>query len=92
MEFTFLTASTKLLVRGGVLVYIIPEPRLSEKIARHLAGWYEDLRCFRFAGEDYAAFKQIIVFGVRRLVYKQPTNAEVEEVICWSRGHILSEY
>ena len=38
MEYTFLTASTKLLVRGGVLVYIIPETRVSEKIARHY-GW-----------------------------------------------------
>jgi tRNA1(Val) A37 N6-methylase TrmN6 len=39
MEFTFLNDSTKLLRRGGMLVYIIPETRVSEKIARHLAGW-----------------------------------------------------
>jgi hypothetical protein len=92
MEYTFLTSSTKLLVRGGVLVYIIPEPRVSEKIARHLTGWYKDLRCFRFTGEDYAAFRQIIIFGVRRLVYQQPTNAEVEEVTSWSRGQVLTGY
>jgi SAM-dependent methyltransferase len=92
MEYTFLTASTRLLVRGGMLVYILTEPRISEKIARHLAGWYEDLRCFRFAGEDYADFKQVVVFGLRCLVYNQPSSAEIEAVLCWSRGQVLSGY
>ncbi len=88
MEFIFLNAGTKLLVRGGVLVYIIPEKRVSEKIARHLAGWYESLRCFRFAGEDYERFKQVVIFGTRRLVYHQPSNADVDAVQGWSRGQV----
>ncbi len=92
MEYTFLSSSTKLLVRGGVLVYIIPEPRISEKVARHLAGWYEKLRCFRFSGEDYTIFRQVIIFGVRRMVYQQPTNADVEHVTCWNRGKALTGY
>ena len=82
MEFTFLNASTKLLVRGGVLVYIIPEKRVSEKVAKHLAGWYENLRCFRFAGQDYDRFHQVVIFGTRRLVYHQPSNADVDAVQC----------
>jgi hypothetical protein len=86
LEYTFLTNGTRLLVRGGVLVYIIPETRVSEKIARHLAGWYEELRCFRFAGEDYARFKQVVIFARRRLAYHQPSNAEVDAIQCWSRG------
>ena len=86
MEYLFLTGSTRLLVRGGVLVYIIPEGRLSEKIARHLVGWYDLRRCFRFAGDDYTLFKQVIIFGRKRLVYKQPGNDEVESVLGGSRG------
>ncbi len=84
MEYTFLNNSTRLLVRGGVLVYILPETRISEKIAKHLAGWYEALRCFRFAGEEYERFKQVVIFGVRRLVYRQPSNEHVEAITCWA--------
>lgn len=90
MEFTFLNASTKLLVRGGVLVYIIPETRVSEKIAKHLSGWYENLRCFRFTSEEYAHFKQVVILGLRRMVYHQPSNRDVESVQCWTRGLVYA--
>jgi len=73
MEYSFLTPSTRLLVRGGVLVYIIPENRISLESAKHLAGWYENLRCFRFSPEEYETYKQVVIFGTRRQVYKQPS-------------------
>ena len=65
-----------------------PRTRVSEKIARHLAGWYEDLRCFRFAGDDYERFKQVVIFGVRRRIYQQPGNAAIENIRCWARGEM----
>ena len=50
LEETFLVNTTSRLVPGGVLIYIIQHGRLAnEKIARHLVGWYEDLRCFKKA-------------------------------------------
>lgn len=62
MENTFLAPSTRLLVRGGVLIYIIPETRISLEIAKHLAGWYEDLRCLRFTPGEFEVYKQIVIW------------------------------
>ncbi len=90
MEYTFLPPSTRLLVRGGLLVYIIPEPRISLEIAKHLAGWYENLRCFRFTPNEYVAYKQVVIFGTRRQEYKQPSQAETDLILAWRNGHIIS--
>ena len=60
LEETFLLDTTPRLMPGGVLGYTIPHHRINEKIARHLAGWYDDLRCFDFVAEDYALYKQIV--------------------------------
>lgn len=48
MEETFLVdlPGTESLCPSGVLCYIIPHKRINERIARHLAGWYSDLRAF----------------------------------------------
>ncbi len=86
MEYTFLTPSTRLLVRGGVLVYIIPETRISPEIAKHLAGWYDDLRCLRFTPGEFEIYKQVVIFGTRRQIYKQPSQAEIDPVLAWSKG------
>jgi len=72
LEETFLLDTTPRLMPGGVLVYIIPHQRINEKVARHLAGWYTDLRCFKLVEGDYDAFKQIVIFGVRRKTYTRP--------------------
>ncbi|MEA3350924.1 MAG: DUF6094 domain-containing protein, partial [Chloroflexota bacterium] len=86
MEYTFLKPSTRLLARGGVLVYIIPETRISNDIAKHLAGWYDDLRCFRFEEDEYQVYKQVVIFGTRRFVYKQPSKEERDAVKVWASG------
>ena len=55
-----------------------------------MAGWYEDMCCFRFASDDYTVFKQVIIYGRKRLVYNQPNNDEIEAVQCWSRGQVAA--
>ncbi len=91
LEGRFLLSTTPLLCEGGVLVYIIPEGRVDEKIARHLAGWYSDLRCFRFTAPDYQAFHQVVIFG-RKKAYRQPTQEAVAEIRHWAQGQIVIEY
>lgn len=86
MEYIFLTPSTRLLVRGGVLVYVIPETRINPEIAKHLAGWYEDLRCLRFTPGEFEVYKQVVIFGNRRQVYKQSSQAEIDLILAWSQG------
>ena len=60
MEHTFLTATTKYLRPGGLLVYIVPQRRLADS-ARYLAGHYRDLACWRFPDGLFERFGQVVV-------------------------------
>lgn len=92
MEETFLLDTTPRLTPGGILIYLIPYHRLNDKIARHLAGWYSDLRCFKLAGEDHAAFDQIVVFGVRRATYTPAGGDDLRIVQAWADAHSVIGY
>jgi len=64
-ELTFLRDLLPTLAPSGVIVYIIPRPRLTPEIAELLASHFHDIRVYRFPDEDYAAFRQIVVLGQR---------------------------
>ncbi len=66
LELSFLKAAHPLLKPGGVLVYIIPQARLTARVARILAAHFEDIRLYRFPKGEYERFGQIVVLGVRR--------------------------
>lgn len=89
MEESFLLLTTSRLVASGVLLYIIPHARLNEKIARHLAGWYSNLRCFKLPDDDYGAYKQVIFFGSRRADYLPPSGDALRAIHSWSSGNGL---
>jgi len=88
MEETFLVdrGTTGLLTPGGILIYIIPHSRINESIARHLAGWYADLRCFKLPAEEYIVFKQVVIFGRRRAEYSPPKGETLSDVLAWRNG------
>jgi len=65
-EKVFLKDTITYLQPGGLLVYIIPQPRLGSSIAKILSYRFEQFRIYRFHGEEYHAFKQIVVFGVKK--------------------------
>jgi hypothetical protein len=65
-ERAFLRMTAPYLVPGGVLVYIIPQNRLDKAIARMLASRFERIHVLRFPDPDYADFRQIVVFGIRK--------------------------
>ena len=66
LEYDFLKSTTPKLVRGGLLIYIIPQKVLgSIDVARLLAGSYEYLTVARFPDGEYEAFKQVVVMGYR---------------------------
>ncbi len=65
LEHAFLTATTRALCAGGLLVFIVPQRRLVTS-ARYLAGHYRDLACYRFPDGEYEAFQQVVLFGVKR--------------------------
>jgi hypothetical protein len=65
-ERAFLRMTVPYLIPGGVLVYIIPQNRLDKAIARLLASRFEHIHVLRFPDPEYADFRQIVVFGVKK--------------------------
>jgi hypothetical protein len=67
LELRFLWHWQRSLMPGGILVYVVPEAYLP-RYAGTLTAHYEDLTVWRFPGEHYHPFKQVVVFGRKRLV------------------------
>ena len=67
LEHEFLKTTTSKLMRGGLLIYIIPQKVLGMvEVARRLAGFYEHLTVKRFPNGEYEPFKQVVVLGTKR--------------------------
>jgi hypothetical protein len=62
-ELTFLRDLEGTLLPDGVLVYIIPQKRLSKEIAAILASQFTDIRVYRFPDPDFEAFGQIVAIA-----------------------------
>ena len=65
MERAFLSDTLPLLMRGGLLVYIIPYHRADSSVCRTLATYYKNLSVFRFRAGEFKKYKQIVFFGIR---------------------------
>lgn len=65
-EKTFLKGTVKYLKPSGTLIYIIPQHRLTEDIAKILSYRFEDFNTFKFPDNDYKNFKQIVLFGSKK--------------------------
>ncbi len=66
LELAFLKTAHPMLKPGGILVYIIPQVRLTTRVARILAAHFEDIRLWCFPKGEFERFGQIVVMGVRR--------------------------
>lgn len=65
-EKVFLKETMKYLKPKGLLIYIIPQSRLDKSIAKILAYRFERFLVYRFHDEEYEAFKQIVLFAVKK--------------------------
>lgn len=74
-EKVFLKDTIRYLQAGGLLIYIIPQHRLDTSIAKILTYRFERIKIYRFQGEEYDVFKQIVLFGVKK---KEPSTQEKE--------------
>jgi len=82
LELEFLKSTTPKLVRGGVLVYIVPHPLLRDlDVASHLAGYYENVRIYRY---PETGFNQVIVLAAKRVKYKIPSHEEIHQLQAWA--------
>ena len=86
LEYQWLRDTRVWLQPGGLLVYVIPQKVLGyRKVARYLAGWYENISVFRFPDPEYAAFRQIVLFGYRYQRANSPDLDKVERLITISK-------
>lgn len=65
MERIFLEHVYRWLKPGGVLVFVIPGPRIEECIAT-LSVHFREVRVYRLTEPESVRYKQIVLFGVRR--------------------------
>jgi tRNA1(Val) A37 N6-methylase TrmN6 len=65
-EKAFLRGTVKYLLPEGILVYIVPQPRVTEDVAKILSYRFEDFNTYRFMDGEYERFRQIVLFGKRK--------------------------
>lgn len=65
-EKAFLRGTVKYLTPEGILVYIVPQPRVTEDVAKILSYRFDGLNGYRFPDEEYERFKQVVLFGRKK--------------------------
>ena len=88
LEGVFLEHTYRWLRPGGVLLFVIPLPRLG-KCARLLSEEFQDLRLFRLTEPECFQFKQIVVLGTRRKRHVRLTDSALMEKVRWLEGLTL---
>jgi hypothetical protein len=66
-ELQFLAKYTPRLLPQGVLVYILPQAKITAEVAGYLARHYDRLVCRRFPGALYWRFRQAVVLGAQKV-------------------------
>lgn len=66
LELIFLQETLRYLQPTGVLVYLIPQHRLTPTIAKTLAYRFDQVLTFRFPTPHYDAYRQVAIFGVKK--------------------------
>lgn len=81
-EYTELVRGTRYLAPGGIMIYIIPSYRYTDKkIARFLASHFEDIAVTRFTDEDYPDFRQCIFIGKKKKADYKELNERLFEFL-----------
>jgi tRNA1(Val) A37 N6-methylase TrmN6 len=65
MEKLFLEHVHRWLIRGGILVFVVPAKRIAD-CAALLSRDFRDARVYRLTETESARYKQVVLLGVRR--------------------------
>ena len=86
LELDFLRTTTPAIVRGGLLVYIVPQKVFAiPELARKLASDYEKMVIGKYTESVY---KQVIVLANKRSFKINPTQEEIEKIQSWATEEI----
>lgn len=80
-ELSFLRSTIKYLQVSGILIFIISQNRLDEKIAKLLSLNFENIQVFQFPNDEYQSFRQIVVFGAKK-ENPEPDLPKLQELMC----------
>jgi hypothetical protein len=78
MELVFLKHTWRWLKANGVLVFVIPHPRLKE-CARVLAEQFTDIRVYQLTEKESVRFNQIAVLATRRRREDRPADSHLTQ-------------
>src|SRR5581483_7454677 len=65
-ELSFLKHTVPYLTPGGLLLFLLPQARITTRIARVLSAYFRDLRIRKFPAQEFEAFGQIVITGIKK--------------------------
>ena len=74
-ELSFLKHTLPYLAPRGLLLLVVPQKRITNRIARVLSAYFEDLKVRKFPADEFQAFGQIIITGLKKA--RAEINGEV---------------
>ena len=83
LEERFLARYAPAVALGGVLLFVVPHYALGAS-ARTIATHFGEVACFRFPGEDFAAFKQVVLVARRSATLPEPNERIAARLEAWS--------
>lgn len=83
LEQKFLQRFTEALAIGGVLVFLVPFYALKASAA-YLAQEYSNLHCFRFPGEDWDVYKQVVLIASKSEPLLAPDPSLERQILQWA--------
>jgi predicted RNA methylase len=83
-ELSFLKHTLPYLTLRGLLLFVVPQKRITPRIARVLSAYFEDLKVRRFPADEFQAFGQIVIAGFKK------ARAEIDGEVLASLTQIQS--
>jgi predicted RNA methylase len=74
-ELSFLKHTLPYLAPRGLLLFVVPQKRITNRIARVLSAYFEDLKVRKFPAGEFQAYGQIIITGLKNA--RAEINGEV---------------
>ena len=74
-ELSFLKHTLPYLAPGGLLLFLVPQKRMTPRMARVLSACIEDPKIRKFPSEQFKAFGQIVIAGIKKR--RAEINSEV---------------
>ncbi len=88
-ELSFLKHTISYLAPGGLLLFIVPQARITHRIAKVLSAYIQDAKVRRFPTEQFKAFGQIVVLGVKKI--RPGLDEEILVQLAKVKDHALPE-